>query len=68
VGIEFGSWNGSRASRARVDSASPGNHDDASLFWTSMSFDANPDATTITTTQNARTTHLVTRPVNDPAT
>ena len=50
-----------------MDSALAGSHDEASLFWTSVSLDAKPEATTKMTIQAARTIHLVTRPVSWPA-
>jgi hypothetical protein len=53
--------------RHRSPVALAGSHDDASLFWTSMSLPAKPVEATSTTTQKASTTHLVTRPVSAPA-
>ena len=55
------------SSRTLVDSALAGSQDEASLFWTSVSLAANPEATTKMTIQAARTIHLVTRPVSRPA-
>ena len=67
VGIEFGSWNGSSFSSARVDSALAGSQDAASLFWTSASFEENAPRPTKATSQAASTIHLVTGPVSLPA-
>ncbi len=50
-----------------MDSALAGSHEEASLFWTSVSLAANPEATTKMATQAARTIHLVTLPVSLPA-
>src|SRR5262245_945616 len=50
-----------------VDSALWGSHDEASFCWALFSFPANGPATANTTTQNPRTTHLVTRPPGTPA-
>ena len=47
-----------------MDSALAGSQDEASLFWTSVSLAANPEATTKMTTQATRTIHLVTGPVS----
>ena len=41
------------SSRALVDSALAGSQDEASLFWTSVSLAANPEATTKMTIQAA---------------
>src|SRR3954452_17761288 len=65
--MSFWSWNGASSPSALVDSALEGSHDDASLFWTSVSFWANMPATPKMTTQAARTTHLVTGEVSLPA-
>src|SRR6476659_1152683 len=69
VGMSFWLWNGASLLSALVDSAVFGSHDEASLFWTSVSFDANrlqaPRPMTITA---AATNHLVTGPVSFPAT
>ena len=48
VGMALGSWNGASRSRARVDSADSGSHEEASLFWTSASLAANPADPAIT--------------------
>ncbi len=55
------------SSRTFVDSALPGSQEDASLFWTSVSLAENPPMITTTTSQAARTNHLVTLPVSLPA-
>src|SRR3954447_4173871 len=66
--MESGSWNGASFSKARVDSAVAGSQDEASLFWTSVSFEAKAPATPTVRIQKASTTHFVTRPVSFPAT
>ena len=65
--MAFGSWNGSIFSMARVDSALPGSHEEASLFWTSVSLPAKIPRTTNAPIQNASTIHLVTGLVSLPA-
>src|SRR4051795_6248079 len=65
--MSLGSWNGASSSSALVDSALAGSHDDASLSCTSVSFCANIPAARKTTTQAARTIHLVTGEVSFPA-
>ena len=50
-----------------VDSADPGSHEDASLFWTSMSLALSPPRPKASPSQTTRTIHLVTRPVSLPA-
>src|SRR3954453_4002692 len=67
VGMSFSSWKGASLSSALVDSALDGSQDAASLFWTSVSLDANPLATTRIRIETGRTIHLVTRPVSLPA-
>src|SRR5262245_15360683 len=64
----FSDWKTSVCSSASVDSALAGNHDDASLFSSSVILDPKPNPSTIvTTTQNARTAHLTLRPQTAPA-
>ena len=65
--MALGSWNGSIFSRARVDSALPGSHEEASLFWTSVSLPAKLPRTPTAMIQKASTIHLVTGPVSLPA-
>ena len=65
--MAFWSWNGAILSSALVDSALPGSHEDASLFWTSVSFPAKVPRPTKATSQKPRTSHLVTLPVSLPA-
>src|SRR3569623_3274060 len=67
VGMSFWSWKALRVLSAFVDSADDGSHDEAALFWTSVSFWANPAAPTRTRTQRPRTIHLVTGLVSLPA-
>jgi hypothetical protein len=50
-----------------VDSADSGSHDDASLFWTSMSLALSGMAMAKSAIHPRRTIHLVTRPVSLPA-
>ncbi len=68
VGISFGSMMARASSSTFVDSAEQGSQEDASLFWTSVSFWAKWLPTMKARIQNAtRTIHLVTRPVSLPA-
>ncbi len=50
-----------------VDSALAGSQEDASLFWTSVSFWAKTPETPTTRIQKTSTIHLVTGPVSLPA-
>ena len=65
--MALGSWNGSSFSKARVDSADSGSHEEASLFCTSASLAAKLAAPAATSSHTTRTIHLVTRPVSVPA-
>src|SRR3954451_23457753 len=69
VGMSFWSENGASWLSAFVDSALSGSQEEASLFWTSASLEANrvqaPRPMMITA---AATNHLVTGPVSFPAT
>ena len=51
--MSLGSTAVDSSSRTLVDSALAGSQDEASLFWTSVSLAANPEATTKTTIQAA---------------
>ena len=62
-----GSWNVSSLSSALADSALAGSHEEASLFCTSVSFEANIPATPKTATQAMSTIHLVMGEVSFPA-
>src|SRR5690606_29788479 len=62
AGIVSESENASLASSARVDSASPGSQEEASLFSTSESLPAPMPPTMTTATQNKTTSHLIRRP------
>src|SRR3954466_16063748 len=68
VGMSFWSENGASWLSAFVDSALSGSQDEASLFWTSASLEANrvqaPRPMMITA---GATNHLVTGPVTFPA-
>ena len=55
------------SSTTLVDSADPGSHDAASLFWTSMSLALSGMAMPRSTIQATRTIHFVMRPVSLPA-
>src|SRR4051812_10726275 len=68
VGMSFSSENGASSASAFVDSAVSGSQDEASLFWTSVSFAAKPDATATISSQATRTSHFVRGPVSFPAT
>jgi hypothetical protein len=63
----LGSWKAPSFSRAAVDSALLGSQDDASLFWTSVSFWAKPPRPATRMIQNAATIHFVMGPVSVPA-
>src|SRR4029078_650218 len=65
--MSFSSWNGASLSSALVDSALAGSQEDASLSWTSVSFDANMPPTPKTTTQATSTIHWVMGEVSFPA-
>ena len=67
VGMSLGSTVSESSSRTLVDSADPGSHEDASLFWTSASLAEKPAMMTVMPRTTARTTHLLVRPVSDPA-
>ncbi|MGY2704575.1 hypothetical protein [Nocardioides sp. HB32] len=65
--MSFWSWNGASRSSAFVDSALDGSHDEASLFWTSVSLKPRAAIGKKTRSAMAATTHLVTRLVRLPA-
>src|SRR3954453_231459 len=65
--MAFWSWKGAILFSALVDSALPGSHEDASLFWTSASLPANVPSPTNATSQKPRTSHWATLPVSLPA-
>src|SRR5262245_36717779 len=64
----FSDWNTSVCCSASVDSALAGNHDDASLFSSSVILEPKPNPSTIVTpTQKETTAHVTLRPQTAPA-
>ena len=65
--MSLGSTVSESSSRTSVDSADSGSQDEASLFWTSISFELSAPTVASRTNQTPRTIHLVMRPVSLPA-
>jgi len=65
--MSLGSTVSDSSSSTLVDSADSGSQDEASLFWTEVSLEEKNPMRTVRPSTAARTIHLVTLPVNEPA-